>query len=290
MRYNRWAETVGALLLIGGGLSFLLSNLGVLTDLVPLFWAGVFLAGGLLFLAAFLAGHEHWWTLIAGSALGGTGLTVLLSGSLFVRGEIGAAALFLCLAAGFGGVYLVDRRANWWAMIPGGVMAMMTVMVLASVAGGFLAGAVFFVGLGAIFASLYFVEINGQRGNWWALIPAGALLSLAAVVILSEFAPGSVAAAALFLGLGLTFGLLYLLRGPARPTEWAWIPAVALLAFGIFVPAVSGESRVAQLFWPLALVIGGVVLFLRNWNGRRAGNGRISAAGRTDTPARTERP
>ncbi len=270
MKQHRWVETVGALALIGAGLIFLLHNLGFLAILNQLLWAALFLAGGVLFLLGFAQNRSQWWPLIPGSALVGLGLAVLLGGTfagLRLQGgsDLAGAAFFASLAAGFAGVYLVDRRGNWWALIPGGAMATLTALVLlSSVTSGEWVGAVFFLGLGAVFAGLYFAEIDGKRHNWWPLIPAGALTSLAAVVILSTLGAERVAGAALFLGLGLTFGALYLIRSPERPLGWAWIPSVALLGFGFFVLAVSGQTPFDRLFWPLALIVAGLVLFIVN--------------------------
>jgi hypothetical protein len=274
MKSNRWIEIIGALALIGAGLIFLVQNLGFVPYLSSLVWAGLFLLGGLLFLLGFALGRSHWWPLIPGSALVGIGLSILLdeafAGLSRLGGELAGMAIFLCLAAGFAGVFLYDRRENWWALIPTAATGILAVVVLASALGsGELGGVILFLGLGLAFVAVYFVEIDGQRHNWWALIPAGALLSLAAVVLLSTLGAGGAAGAALFLGLGLTFGALYLMRGPERPLGWAWIPAVALLGFGAFVLLVTGELPYARLFWPLALIVSGVVLFLVNLRAER---------------------
>ncbi len=274
MKANRWLEVVGALCLIGVGALFLLQNLGLVGGLSSLVWGVPFLAAGVLFLLGFAQDRSQWWPLIPGFALLGVGLAILLGGTFanfgLQGGPLAGAAFFASLAVGFACVYLVDRRANWWAVIPGGVVLALTALVLLStVLEGAWGGAVFFLGLGAVFAALYFVEIDGRRHNWWTLIPAGALLSLAAVVVLSSLGVEELAGAALFLGLGLTFGLLYLMRGPERPLGWAWIPAVALLGFGGVILLVAGDTLVARLFWPLALVIAGLVLFVVNLRRQR---------------------
>ncbi|MDI7277937.1 MAG: hypothetical protein QME94_18305, partial [Anaerolineae bacterium] len=199
----------------------------------------------------------------------GTGLTVLLAGVLRLPGELAAAALFISVTAAFVWIYLLQTRENWWALIPGGSTLALALVILMSSVSGALAGAILFLGLGAVFVVLYFIEIDGRRQNWWALIPAGALFSLGAVIILSEYAPGALAGAALFLGLGVTFGVLYLMRSPTRPLGWAWIPSVSLLGFGLFVLVVASAPLVARVFWPLALIAAGVVVLFLTW--RRGG-------------------
>jgi hypothetical protein len=63
-----------------------------------------------------------------------------------------------------------------------------------------------------------------------------------------------------FLGLALTFGLIYFLPKPSGKSQWALYPAVFLLAAGVLVTL--GEANVLNYVWPLALLIaGGYVLF-----------------------------
>lgn len=264
MKQKRWLESIGALFLIGAGLIFLLDNLGLAPGWQPLLWSLLLVGSAALFLLAFSLERSQWWPLIVGFAMLGAGGAGLLDRLLHLPGGVTGAVFFASLAAGFGGVYLVERRVHWWALIPGGVMAILAAVTLLSAAvRGEIVAAGFFVGLGLVFVGLYFAEIDGQRHNWWALIPAGALLSLAAVIILSIYASGGLAGSALFLGLGLTFGALYLMRGPGRPLEWAWIPSLALLGFGAFILLASGDLAYAGLILPLALIVLGLLLLAR---------------------------
>ncbi len=269
MRHNRWIQIVGALFLIGAGIIFMLQNLEILPNLASLFWALLLIAGGVFFLGAFFLGRAHWWTLIVAGGMGGAGLTTLLA-TLGAPGEVAAALLFICLGGAFAGIYLLDRRLNWWAIIPGGAMAALALgLLLAGLAGGEAFAVVFFLGLGVVFIALYFAPIAGRRRNWWAIIPAGALLSLALVVLFSSVGDGSLAGSMLFLGLGATFGVLYLMRGPEQHTGWAWIPAAALLVFGAFILFVSGAVAYGGIFWSLVLIILGLFLIYRQMRSPR---------------------
>ncbi len=264
MRTSRWIETAGALLLIGAGIIFLLQELDRLGRGAPLAWSLLLAGGGLLFLLAYFVNHAPWWTLIPGSAMVGAGASAFLAGVLHAPGTVAGAAFPACLAACFVGIFLDARQKNWWAVFPAGVLAFATLETLVSGLGhGEWGGALFFLAGAAIFLLLFSVEIEGRRYNWWTLIPAGAMLSLATMILVSEVLPGSVVAAVLFVGLGLTFGVLYVL--PGQRQAWAWIPAVALVAFGLFIVAAAGEVRYARFFWPLALLAAGVVLLIITW-------------------------
>ena len=79
-------------------------------------------------------------------------------------------------------IYLVER-ANWWALIPMGVMA-----TLALVAGldeaqvGIETGAIFFIGLGVTFGLV--ALSSGRQGDLrWAWLPAVVLLAMGVLLL-----------------------------------------------------------------------------------------------------------
>lgn len=264
---KQWAPFLVAALLILGGLYFLLVTLGYVEAIGPLPWALLSGLGGLAFLAIYLQDRQEWWPLIPGAALLSLSLTILLDMAGLPSGVAGSA-LFLGTALGFLPVYLADRRENWWAIIPAGALVSLGVVALLSdLVAGELVGSLFLLGLAAIFAALYFMEIEGQRRNWWALIPAGVLTVLATMVILSQIVQGGALGAFFFLGLAAVFGLLYLIRSEERELGWAKFPALGLAAFGLFVLAVTATGRLMR-FWPLLLILAGLIAIWRGWRGR----------------------
>ena len=118
-----------------------------------------------------------------------------------------------------------------------------------------LTASLLFVGLAAAFAHIYLLR---RRDNWWAIIPSGFMLVLAAVIVLSStIVRVETLGAILFSGLGAVFLALYLLTG--RDTQWwALIPAVALLVFGLFIftlnDALDGERSDLLRWWPVLLI------------------------------------
>jgi hypothetical protein len=162
-------------LLILGGVLFLLENLNVIS-ISGLFWALLFALAGLAFLSTFFSDRAAWWAILPGViflSLGGLiamgvlapGLADSLGGGFFLGG----------ISLAFWLVYLVDRR-NWWAVIPGGVLATIAVVAgLGDRAPGMETGGIFFMGLGLTFALLGVLPNPGVNLRW-AFIPAGILI------------------------------------------------------------------------------------------------------------------
>lgn len=170
----------GIVLLVGGML-FLLQNLGIFQG-GDLFWGVSLVVIGLLFLGFYLGDRQQWWALIPGIVLIAAGILILLTSfvpgfndqvaGLLILGGIGLSLLL---------VYLVNH-ANWWALIPGGIL-----ITLGLVAGldntiseGALAG-IFFFGIGLTFALVGIAPTPSGKMKW-AWIPAIVLLLLGLIV------------------------------------------------------------------------------------------------------------
>jgi len=189
------------------------------------------LAGGLGFLQAFgilRDASDVFW-----------GIVFLVAGGTFL----------LMFAGGF-------SSGQWWAAIPGLVLAGIGVLILLPDSLDNLGGAVF---LGAIGLSFWLVYLSG-RDRWWAIIPGGVLVTLAVVSALPDkLFGGTDSGGVFFLGLALTFLLVALLAG----MRWAYWPAGALGVFGVFL---FFQSQVYLLSYiaAAALIGVGVVIILRS--------------------------
>jgi hypothetical protein len=117
----------GAVLLLSGVL-LLLDALRVL-DTALLVWPLIFGTSGAVFLAVFSRNRANWWAAIPGFAL--LGLAAVVTTTQLWPGSAGdwpGALFFLFLSAGFAAVYFREP-ANWWALIPCGVMLTLALMV-----------------------------------------------------------------------------------------------------------------------------------------------------------------
>lgn len=197
------------------------------------FWGVVILSAGILFLLEVIFDFEF--------------------GSIFWSVMFGLGAVF------FFTIYF-NNRMNWWALIPGFALLGVGLTILSSVlfpAADSLSGSFVLGAIGVSFISVYLAD----RRFWWAIIPAGVMLTLVAVILLepvfSDIGTGGV----FFFGLGITFGVLALIPTQSGRMGWAWIPAGALILMGAFI--IGAAEQAILYIGPLALIVGGVFLILR---------------------------
>ncbi len=176
---NRTSSIILGLLLIGGGAVFLLMNFNLIPAAQPMIWASLFGLGGLGFLSYLVTSRDHWWPIIPGLTLLGLGALIALEELFPTLGDIWGPAIFLgSIGLAFWFIYASTRTSEWWAIIPGGTLITLALVVLAEDTvrfGGDFAGAVFMLGLGLTFGLVYLLPSGKQRQRW-ALIPGGIML------------------------------------------------------------------------------------------------------------------
>jgi len=199
------------------------------------------------------------------------GMLLIVAGLLFLAQSLGLipsawgalwAVVFGVAGLAFVAWLFVDRR-QWWAIIPGltllGLAGVIVLSMLTPEENGGWAGAVFLGAIGLSFVIVYIM----RRDFWWALIPAGALLTLALVALSTSFMTGLESGALLFIGLGVTFGIVALVPTPDGRMTWALIPAVILGVMGILIALALGS--LLNYVWPIALIIVGVYILIRGF-------------------------
>jgi hypothetical protein len=160
----------------------------------------------------------------------------------------------------------LTNRALWWAIIPGvtliGLAALIALDQLLPTVGEVAGGALFLGAMGLSFWVIYLTN----REHWWAVIPGGVLFTLALVAGLSSVFDGLETGGILFLGLGLTFGLLSVVPTPQGQMKWALIPAAVLSVMGLLV--LGAAVSLIGYIWPMALILIGLFLLLRTFVSR----------------------
>jgi hypothetical protein len=201
-------------------------------------------------------------SIVFGMALICVGVLFLLQ-SLGVLGAVAGLLWALLFAAGGAAFLLVfaTTPARWWALIPGFTLlslgALIGLQELFPALAGPWGGALFLGGIGLGF----FAVDLADRTRWWALIPGGVMVTLALMVILSEYWKGPELGWVLFLGLALTFGLVSFVPTPHGRMRWALFPAGVMLAMALLGMAFTGQ--VLGIVWPVVLILAGLLLATR---------------------------
>jgi hypothetical protein len=207
------------------------------------------------FAAAYLTDRSrNWWALIPGGVMLFLALTTLLVDSL--GGEwVGSMFLFL-IALSFLMVYLNNRSRNW-ALLVAYVLFVLSIAPAMASAGETAAyyGSVFLFAVALPFLIIYF----RSETNWWAIIPAGVLTTLAVIAALAIAGfirnenDGGYANALLMCGLAATFAVVWLRHAKA------WAKVVTIVLAALAVGSVFFVSY-SQIFWPVAIILGGIYL------------------------------
>ena len=195
------------------------------------------------------------------------GLLLILAGVLFGLQELNLISgqwedPIFALAYGVGMIFFLSSfardRSRWWAALAGLVLLALTLLKISEMALPNFAdqfGGALLLGLMSL---AFFVVIAVDRRMWWALIPAGVLLSLTAMLVVDELVDPLPfdSAGILFIGMGLTFLVINFMTVDGERMNWAIFPAVPLLIFGLFI-AFSQQALWAYI-WPAILVLGGL--------------------------------
>lgn len=149
-------------------------------------------------------------------------------------------------------------------------------LAIAAIAPGSLGGFAFLASIGLVFALVYREDPN----QWWAVIPAGALFSLAATALVDGMGRAAGGGGPVFL-LGLAATFFVLTRLPRHAQPWAVYPAAVLAVLAVVGPLTGGSWAV-----PVLLIAIGAWMLLRPEDARAG----LAAAGRAFAQPRSTRP
>lgn len=154
--------------LIGVGVLVLILNSNLLGTLPSLIWLALLFA---VAIALWMVGSIPPWVRIVG-------VVILYILAMSTSGNLAGVAALGFPALGFGVVYLVRPKRSWWAIIPGGILASVALLVLfEEVFPGWSGVAVMFLGFAATFTVLYLLP-SARGGQRWALYPAIGMIIL----------------------------------------------------------------------------------------------------------------
>ncbi len=197
------------------------------------------------------------------------GVLLVLGGFLSLLGELNiirnAGGIFWGLVLGAGGLVflflLINDRNSWWAAFPAFTLLGMALASFLPPSLDAYGGLLFFAGISLAFWWVYF---TGTLERWWAIIPAGVLLTLGVVSVASTLSEGKETGGLFFIGLGLTFLLVAVLPGGGS-RSWALIPGTILVVFGTLL-GIPNRDIASSLVPVILIVLGGYFVwrFFRN--------------------------
>jgi hypothetical protein len=202
MKPFNWRIPLGLALVVFGVLAFLQSFNIIAFNGSP--WAGamavLFAFIGGVFLYALITDHNNWWAAIPGLTLIGLGILIGLALIPGFSGTFGAFIFMGSIAASFWVIYAM-KRDFWWAIIPGGTLTSVALLILLS-DNGELGASVLFLGMAATFGVLGLIKVDGRRMSWpW--YPAASLAVLAGIVAVSSGGVPAIVWAILIILVGL---------------------------------------------------------------------------------------
>ncbi len=218
--------------------------------------APVLLGIAIPFLVAYIKDPQtKQWALIPSWVMVFSILVILFE--RFINGNIMGALVLYSIALPFLYVYLTDKTRQW-ALIPFTALATVGIIPLLEV---FLSGAVLNIVVVSILALPFYGVYFWSKKNWWAFIPAGVFTSIALCLLIERIFHVPFPTGIFFIGLGLTFGILWLIR-EKDTTEWAKFPAGGLLLIALMI--FLTESR-NSLVGPITLVVAGLAVLAFNF-------------------------
>jgi len=225
MQNQRVRSVWGVILLLIGG--YLLAvNLNLVPSIPANSVSLVFGGLSILFFGTFFASgiRNYGWLFPAFMTAAIAGI-IGLSGTNVDGTLLGSLPLF-AISIPFWFAFSLNRRDNWWAMIPawstaaiGGII-LLSNLVSGEVMTGFILGAI-----GIPFLVVYAIN----RENWWALIPGGILSFIGAAFLVAGNLNADLLGGLIMVGMGMAFLVVYLLN---RDNWWAIIPAGVLGTIG----------------------------------------------------------
>jgi hypothetical protein len=183
----------------------------------------------------------------------GVVMLLMTLGVVHTGADIVFGILFIAGGLVFLAVFASSRRLNWWAIIPGLVLAAIGILILFGDSLGEWGGALI---VGAIALAFLIIYLN-NRAFWWAITPAGILASVA----LLTGVQGDSFVGLMFLGFALTFLAVYFVPTPAGRMRWAIWPAGVMLIIGVIISLET--ASVLNWVWAAALILGGIFLIYR---------------------------
>jgi hypothetical protein len=248
--------------LVWGGLLIVFGLMALVDIYVTLsvwVWAGIIAAAGFGVLLVYFNERRELWSLIVAYALLMTATLLVLIESNILKDPFVATFVLGAIALPFLVVFY-SNRTHWWALIPAYVLLAIGIMVplleTNLLNDSFVATYVL-----ATIALPFIVVYVRDRQNWWALIPAYALLAIGIMVgfIEAGWLRDLIIPAYIMFVIAIPFIYVYL-RDPRE--WWPLIPGGVMAVMGLGFLLSERSTRIVA---PILVIAFGVLILVRQF-------------------------
>lgn len=219
----------GILLIAAGGLALAQTQGYLANDGNPQPWMAIFAAVSLISLVFYFLSSIRNWGMLFPVGIFAALAFLLWSVARGTNNPAMAGPLFIGIGLPFVVAYALDRAKNWWALIPAGIMAFLTfvLLVVENLGGEVIGSALFFI-LAATFGFIYAT----RRGLWSAIVAYG-MFVLGFMPLIAMSPRPELAGIVMLVAIALPFFIIYF-RSPDEKF-WAIIPAGILATAGFLI-------------------------------------------------------
>lgn len=228
---SRWIAVFWGLVMIAAGVLFFIDQQGLIdlnilpTRIMALIFA---VLSAFFFLTYVLKGVRNWGWLFPATILGGIALIMGTEGTR-IGDLLSGAPVLIGIAIPFASIFLLDKKSNWWAIIPAWVMAAIALVVLfEDRVNDNVIGAFVLFSIALPFFAVYLIDHNRR----WALIPFASLTAIGLIPLLENVLSDDMMGMAVMFLFAAPFFVVYFW---SKKNWWAFIPAGVFTSIGLVV-------------------------------------------------------
>ncbi len=183
----------------------------------------------------------------------------------FIDSSLTVAAFFVAAGLVFLLAYFFFKRGLWTLIV--GVIGLFIGLAIYIEQTHYLPDAFVPISLFVLTGLTFLNALRYGRKNWWAIIPGGYCFIFAGHVAIDMLwlRFDDLHGVLFFLGTGLIFGIIYLLKNEKFDLDWAKYPSIISFIIGIIVLLSSRISHVFNRFlFPVILIIIGLLLLFKS--------------------------
>ncbi|MEJ2627614.1 MAG: hypothetical protein P8078_03535 [bacterium] len=185
---------------------------------------------------------------------------------VFIDSSVTVIAFFLAAGLVFLLAYLLFKKGLWTLIV--GMISLFIGAAIYIDRTHYLPDGLIPISLFVLTGLTFLNALRFGRKNWWALIPGGYCFIFAAHVVIDMLwlRIDDLHGIVFFLGTGLIFGIIYLLKNKKFDLDWAKYPSIIAFLIGFILLLSSKISHLFNRFlFPAILIFIGILLLFKSF-------------------------